>query len=83
MTVGLIWQTLYPLIPASFGFLFVQPFRQKLPWRVVLPFALNLLTNLISAQLQFGIRNLPIESPTDRIASNHDRESFGKRNMIA
>ena len=40
-TIGLIWQILYPLIVASFGFVFVQDSRRKLPWLVALPFAIN------------------------------------------
>ena len=32
-TIGLIWQILYPVILVSFGFVFVQAFRKKLPWR--------------------------------------------------
>ena len=59
-TIGLIWQILYPVILLTFGFVFVQAFRRKLPWTVVLPFAINLLTNLIFTTIQFGLRNLPL-----------------------
>jgi tryptophan-rich sensory protein len=59
-TIGLIWKILYPIILVSFVFVFVQAVRNKLPWRVALPFAINLVTNLIFTPIQFGMRNLPL-----------------------
>jgi benzodiazapine receptor len=59
-TIGLIWQILYPIILVSFGFVFVQAFRGKLPSLVALPFAINLVANLIFTPIQFGMRNLPL-----------------------
>lgn len=59
-TIGMIWQILYPIILASFGFVFVQAFRKKLPWKVATPFAINLVSNLIFTPIQFGMRNLPL-----------------------
>jgi tryptophan-rich sensory protein len=61
-TIGLIWQILYPVILVSFGFVFVQAVRRKLPWRVALPFAVNLVANLSFTPIQFGLRNLPLAS---------------------
>lgn len=61
-TIGLIWQILYPIILVTFGFVFVQAFRHKLPWLVALPFAINLVANLIFTPIQFGMRNLPLAS---------------------
>lgn len=61
-TIGLIWQILYPVIIVSFGFVFVQFFRGKVPWRVALPFAVNLVANLVFTPIQFGLRNLPLAS---------------------
>ena len=61
-TIGLIWQILYPIIAVSFGFVFVQAFRGKLPWIVAVPFAINLVANLIFTPIQFGMRNLPLAS---------------------
>lgn len=61
-TIGLIWQILYPIILISFGFVFVQAIRGKLPKVVTLPFAINLVTNLIFTPIQFGMRNLPLAS---------------------
>ena len=59
-TIGLIWQILYPIILVTFGFVFVQAIRNKLPWLVTLPFAINLVANLIFTPIQFGLRNLPL-----------------------
>jgi len=59
-TIRLIWQILYPIILLSFGFVFVQAVRKKVPWLVALPFAINLVTNLIFTPIQFGMRNLPL-----------------------
>ena len=59
-TIGLIWQILYPVILISFGFVFVQAFRGKVSWWIALPFAINLVANLIFTPIQFGLRNLPL-----------------------
>jgi len=59
-TIGLIWQILYPIILVSFGFVFLQAIRKKVPWIVALPFAINLVANLIFTPIQFGMRNLPL-----------------------
>src|SRR5512134_1128908 len=61
-TIGLIWQILYPIIVVTFGFVFVQAMRRKVPWLVALPFAINLVANLIFTPIQFGMRNLPLAS---------------------
>jgi len=58
--IGLIWQILYPIIIVTFGFVFVQTFRGKIGWQVALPFAINLVANLIFTPIQFGLRNLPL-----------------------
>jgi len=59
-TIGTIWQILYPIILITFGFVFVQAIRRKIPWMVALPFAINLVANLIFTPIQFGLRNLPL-----------------------
>ena len=59
-TIGMIWQILYPIILVSFGFVFVQAFRKKIPRAVALPFAVNLVANLIFTPIQLGMRNLPL-----------------------
>lgn len=59
-TIGLIWQILYPVILLTFGFVFVQTIRRKVPWKLALPFAINLAANLVFTPIQFGLRNLPL-----------------------
>ena len=59
-TIGLIWQILYLVILVSFGFVFVRALRRKVPRLVALPFAINLVANLIFTPIQFGMRNLPL-----------------------
>lgn len=59
-TIGLIWQILYPIIFVTFGFVFVQMGRGKIGWKTALPFAINLVANLIFTPIQFGMRNLPL-----------------------
>ena len=61
-TIGLIWNVLYPVIVVSFGFVFVQAFRLKVPWPVALPFGINLLANLAFTPIEFGLRNLLLAS---------------------
>ena len=59
-TIGIIWQILYPIIVVSFGFVFVQAVRGKLPKSTAVPFAVNLVANLLFTPIQFGLRNLPL-----------------------
>lgn len=61
-TISLIWQILYPIIIVTFGFVFVQAMRKKIPAWVALPFAINLAANLIFTPILFGMRNLPLAS---------------------
>lgn len=59
-TIGLIWSLLYPVILVSFGYVFAQAVRRKIPRSVAVPFAINLVANLIFTPIQFGLRNLPL-----------------------
>ena len=61
-TIGLIWQILYPIIFITFGYVFLQVVLKKLPWQVAVPFAINLVANLVFTPIQFGMRNLPLAS---------------------
>ena len=58
-TTGLIWMLLYPVILISFGFVFGQAFRRRVPVRVALPFAVNLVANLLLMPIFAGLRNVP------------------------
>ncbi len=59
-TISLIWTLLYPVILVSFGFVFVQAFRRMLPRRVALPFAVNLIANLLFMPIFAGLRSVPL-----------------------
>ena len=59
-TIGLMWQIIYPIIFVTFVFVFVQAIRKKVPWMVALPFAINLVANLMFTPIQFGLRSLPL-----------------------
>jgi benzodiazapine receptor len=59
-TISLIWMILYPIILVSFGFVFVQAFRGKVPWRFAVPFAVNLVANLLFMPIFSGLRNVPL-----------------------
>ena len=59
-TIGTIWSILYPVILVTFGWVFVQVLRGRLPWTVALPFAVNLAANLAFTPIQFRLRHLPL-----------------------
>jgi tryptophan-rich sensory protein len=52
-----VWTVLYIVMATSYGYVLWLAMRRRLPWRTVLPFALNLLFNLAFTPLQFGLRN--------------------------
>ena len=59
-TISLIWLILYPIILVSFGFVFVQAFRGKVPWRIGVPFVVNLVANPLFMPIFSGLRNVPL-----------------------
>ena len=59
-TIRLIWTLLYPLILVSVGVVFVKAFRRTLPRLVALPFAVNLVANLLFMPIFAGLRNVPL-----------------------
>ena len=59
-TISLIWTILYPIILVSFGFVFVKVFQSRMPRRLALPFAVNLVTNLMFMPIFAGLRNVPL-----------------------
>ena len=61
-TIGLIWTILYPIIAVSFGFVFVRAFQGKIPQIVAVPFAINLVANLLFMPIFSGLRNVPLAS---------------------
>ena len=59
-TISLIWMILYPIILISFGFVFVQAFRGKVGWKIAMPFAINLIANLLFMPIFAGLRSVPL-----------------------
>ena len=59
-TIGTIWQILYPVIIVSFGYVFLQAYKGNVSWYVALPFAINLVANVLFTPIQFGMRNMPL-----------------------
>jgi translocator protein len=59
-TISLIWMILYPIILISSGFVFVQAARKKLPGIVAVPFATNILANLLFMPIFAGLRSVPL-----------------------
>ena len=57
-TFATMWQILYPIIAITFGYVFIQAFRKKVPWKVALPFAINIAANLLYTPIQFEMRSL-------------------------
>jgi benzodiazapine receptor len=62
LIIRTVWMILYPLIFLSFGYVFLLYLRGKLPARVALPFALNLIANLLFMPIQSGLRDLWLAS---------------------
>lgn len=54
---GPVWSVLYILIAISFGYVFYQVAKKKLPAIVAWPFALNLIFNIAFTPIQFGLKN--------------------------
>lgn len=58
--ISTIWMILYPIILISFGFVFVQAYRGKVPRLVAVPFVMNLIANLLFMPIFSGLRNVPL-----------------------
>jgi len=59
-TISLIWTLIYPVILVSFGLVFVRAYQGRLPRMVALPFAVNLVANLLFMPIFAGLRNVPL-----------------------
>jgi hypothetical protein len=75
------WQVLYPVIIATFGFVFVQAVRGKIPWLVAVAFAINLVANLGCTPTHFSGARSPITMPANttrlRARGIHDQPEAG------
>ena len=54
---GPVWTILYLLIAIGFGKVFWMAFQRQLPWKIALPFLLNLIFNFAFTPLQFGLQS--------------------------
>lgn len=54
---GPVWTFLYAVIFISFGAVFYRVWQKELPLMVALPFALNLVFNVLFTPLQFGLKS--------------------------
>ncbi len=59
-TIGLIWNILYPIIFITFGYVFYQAARGNIDRKRSIPFAINLVANLMFTPLMFYLQNLPL-----------------------
>ena len=59
-TISLIWMIIYPNILLSFGFVFLRAFQGKVPRIVAVPFAVNLVANLLFMPIFSGLRSVPL-----------------------
>ena len=59
-TISLIWAIIYPVIVVSFGYVFVKTYQGELPRFVTLPFAINLVCNLLFMPIFAGLRDVPM-----------------------
>jgi benzodiazapine receptor len=58
--ISLIWMILYPFILISFGFVFLRAFQGKVSRLVAIPFAINLVANLLFMPIFSGLRSVPL-----------------------
>ena len=54
---GPVWTLLYAVIAVTYGTVLYKVFTGELPWRVALPFILNLVFNFSFTYFQFGLKN--------------------------
>jgi len=55
---GPVWSVLYVLIAISFGYVFYQTIiTRRWPLRIAVPFALNLIANLLFSLIQFQLQS--------------------------
>ena len=54
---GPVWTFLYILIIISFGRVLLMTWQKKLPFKIALPFILNILANIAFTPLQFGLKS--------------------------
>jgi len=54
---GPVWSILYILIAISFGYVFFLFLKKKISRNIALPFALNIVFNILFTPIQFGLNS--------------------------
>lgn len=54
---GPVWSILYILIIISFGAVFYDVYKHKLPTIIIWPFVLNIIFNVLFTPIQFGLKS--------------------------
>jgi tryptophan-rich sensory protein len=77
-TISLVWMILYPVILISFGFVFVRAFQGKVSRLVAIPFAINLVANLLFHADLFGATQRATSDGGHRYRVGHDHLVHGR-----
>ena len=54
---GPVWSVLYLIIAISFSYVFWLVAKNKVPFKVAIPFIINLISNVAFTPIQFGLQN--------------------------
>ena len=60
--IGTIWTALYPIIIITFGYMVWRVVRGTAPASVLVPIAINVVSNVAFTPIQFGLQNLGLAS---------------------
>lgn len=52
-----VWSFLYLLIIISFGYVFYMKIKKQIPAKVIIPFIINIISNIAFTPIQFGLKN--------------------------
>ena len=58
--IGTVWTVLYPIIIVTFAYMIYRVVRGQAPTWLLVPIALNVVSNVAFTPIQFGLRNLPL-----------------------
>jgi benzodiazapine receptor len=58
--IGTMWTVLYPIIIVTFGYMIYRVARGTAPMWLLVPIAVNVVSNIAFTPIQFGLRNLPL-----------------------
>lgn len=60
--IGTMWTVLYPIIIVTFGYMIYRVAKGTAPASLLVPIAINVISNIAFTPIQFGLRNLPLAS---------------------